>query len=132
MGTTSVPADNDDKPRQVCVETATQVASGRGEIAATLSSRQQHLRGLELERLLLRTNGGDPRHILVVLLCPIGDTLLASPALAALRRRFPHARVTAVVSPKNAGILEANPDITDRIVLPPSGAHHTALLFAGG
>jgi len=29
----------------------------------------------------------EPRHILVSLLSPIGDTLLATPALAALRRR---------------------------------------------
>ncbi len=82
--------------------------------------------------MLLRTNGSDPRHILVVLLCPIGDTLLATPALAALRRRFPHAHITAVVSPKNAGILDDNPDITDRILLPPHGSRHTALRFAGG
>jgi ADP-heptose:LPS heptosyltransferase len=108
------------------------MASARGEIAATLSSRQQHLRSLEYERLLLRTNGGDPRQILVVMLCPIGDTLLATPAIAALRRRFPHARITAVVSPKNVGILEDNPDITDRILLPPYGSQHMALRFAGG
>src|SRR5262249_52453020 len=93
---------------------------------------QEHLRSLELERLLLRTNGGDPRRILVVLLCPIGDTLLATPALAALRRRFPNARVTAVVSPKNARLLADNPDISDRIVLPPRGPQHTVLRFAGG
>ena len=40
----------------------------------------------------------DPGHILVSLLLPIGDTLLATPALAALRRRFPLARITALAS----------------------------------
>jgi ADP-heptose:LPS heptosyltransferase len=125
----NVPDGPEDEPRQVHVETASQVQSGAAE---GLSSRQEHLRRLELERLLLRTNGRDPRHILAVLLCPIGDTLLATPALAALRRRFPDARITAVVSDKNADILDDNPDISDRIVLPPPGTAPTALRFAAG
>ena len=63
----------------------------------------------------------EPRHILVSLLSPIGDTLLATPALAALRRRFPEASLTVIVSASNAGILEGNPDVTDRILVPPDG-----------
>jgi lipopolysaccharide heptosyltransferase II len=73
----------------------------------------------------------EPRHILVSLLSPIGDTLLATPALAALRRRYPEASLTVIVSASNAGILEDNPDVTDRILVPPEGEGSTLRRFAG-
>lgn len=72
----------------------------------------------------------EPRHILVSLLSPIGDTLLATPALAALRRRYPDASLTVIVSASNAGILEGNPDVTDCILVPPEGQGPTLLRFA--
>jgi lipopolysaccharide heptosyltransferase II len=53
----------------------------------------------------------------VGLLCPIGDTLFTTPALAALRRRFPRARITALVSRSNSGILDGNPDLDARILV---------------
>lgn len=58
----------------------------------------------------------EPERVLVGLLCPIGDTLFATPALAALRRRFPDARIDALVYRSNRGILEGNPDVHDHIV----------------
>ncbi len=72
----------------------------------------------------------EPRHILVSLLSPIGDTLLATPALAALRRRYPDASLTVIVSASNAGILEGNPDVTDRILVPHPGKGAPLLRFA--
>jgi lipopolysaccharide heptosyltransferase II len=63
-----------------------------------------------------RLGGLDPQRILIGLLCPIGDTLFATPAVAALRRRFPAAHITALVKRSNAGILEGNPDIDERLV----------------
>lgn len=74
----------------------------------------------------------DPREILVTALCPIGDTLFLTPALALLRRRFPCARVTVVVSPKNEGILAGNPDVDDRILAPERGSATEAARFARG
>jgi lipopolysaccharide heptosyltransferase II len=69
----------------------------------------------------------NPERILVGLLCPIGDTLFATPALAALRRRFPNARITALVSRSNTGILDGNPALDARI-LSDEGREDTGLL----
>jgi heptosyltransferase II len=69
----------------------------------------------------------EPEHILVGLLCPIGDTLFATPALAALRRRFPRARITALVSRRNAGILDGNPAL-DACILSDEGREDGGLL----
>ncbi|MGE5333712.1 MAG: glycosyltransferase family 9 protein [Nitrososphaerota archaeon] len=81
-------------------------------------------------RVIRRIDVREPQHILVSLLSPIGDTLLATPALAALKRRFPDASLTVIVSASNAGILEGNPDVTDRILVPPQGQGPTLLRFA--
>jgi ADP-heptose:LPS heptosyltransferase len=56
--------------------------------------------------------------ILVLMLLPIGDTLFATPALHALRRRYPAARITAVVYPTNRGVLANNPDIDEFLLWP--------------
>ncbi|HEY7091543.1 MAG TPA: glycosyltransferase family 9 protein [Ktedonobacterales bacterium] len=63
----------------------------------------------------------DPKRILVGLISPIGDTLLATPALAALRRAFSTAEIAALVAPSNAGILSGNPDVDRLIYAPASG-----------
>ncbi len=57
--------------------------------------------------------------ILLLLLLPIGDTLFTTPAIHALRRRYPDAEITALVYPTNLGILRNNPDI-DRFLLWPT------------
>src|SRR5262249_40536734 len=59
------------------------------------------------------------QRILVFLLLPIGDTLFATPTIRALRRRYPQARIDALVYPTNAGILEGNPDL-DRVFVYPT------------
>src|SRR5215210_3478444 len=56
--------------------------------------------------------------ILLLMLLPIGDTLFTTPAIRALRRRYPHARITALVYPTNLGILRSNPDIDDFLLWP--------------
>jgi lipopolysaccharide heptosyltransferase II len=58
----------------------------------------------------------DPARILLGMLMPIGDTLFAQPAIAALRRRYPQARLTALTWPTNAPIVAANPDIDETII----------------
>ena len=56
--------------------------------------------------------------ILVQALLPIGDTLFATPAIHALRQRYPGARFTALVYRSNAGILSSNPDIDSLVYWP--------------
>lgn len=58
--------------------------------------------------------------ILVVLLCPLGDTLFATPALRALRRRFPGANITALCWTSNEPLLRYNPHL-DHVVACPGG-----------
>jgi ADP-heptose:LPS heptosyltransferase len=74
----------------------------------------------------------DPRHVLVSLLLPIGDTLFATPALAALRQRFPLAHITALVSRSNAGILEDNPAIDTLMVVDEPGPENKMFRLARG
>jgi ADP-heptose:LPS heptosyltransferase len=69
--------------------------------------------------------------ILIYKLDHLGDVLLATPALRAIRKRFPEADISIVVGEWSRSILEHNPNI-DRIVIYNSGrfaragyAHHT-------
>lgn len=53
-----------------------------------------------------------PRRILVLSLAGIGDTLMATPLLAELRRRFPPARIDVLVLwAGSAQILQGNPNV---------------------
>jgi len=56
------------------------------------------------------------KKILVVRLDTIGDVLLSEPAIAALRQRFPRARIDLVVNGRGQEVLSGNPNI-DSFVL---------------
>src|SRR5258707_15758622 len=56
-------------------------------------------------------------HILVVKLAGIGDLLLATPALRALRETYPQARIDLLVTPDSAGLLNGWGGIDHVIVL---------------
>ncbi|MBV9711915.1 MAG: hypothetical protein JO011_13505, partial [Ktedonobacteraceae bacterium] len=55
-------------------------------------------------------------HILVVKLAGIGDLLLATPALRALRETYPQARIDLLVTPDSAGLLN-DWDVIDNIIV---------------
>ena len=51
------------------------------------------------------------RNILVVSSTAIGDTLLSTPAIRAVRQKYSHARIVAHFNVKNMSLFENNPDI---------------------
>lgn len=53
----------------------------------------------------------EARTILVTFLMHLGDLLLVTPFLTALRRAAPEARITVLVDEKLAGVLRHNPDV---------------------
>src|SRR5580704_17691977 len=53
--------------------------------------------------------------ILVVRLGSMGDVIHALPAVASLKHSFPHSRLTWVIRPKWAGLLEGNPCVDEVI-----------------
>src|SRR6266487_1144482 len=55
-------------------------------------------------------------HILVVKLATIGDLLLATPSLHALRETYPHARIDLLVTPASAGLLD-DWEVIDRVIV---------------
>jgi ADP-heptose:LPS heptosyltransferase len=56
------------------------------------------------------------RRILVIKLRAMGDTLLATPTLSALRLNFPESHLTTLVTPLGASVLETNPDLNEVMV----------------
>ncbi len=58
--------------------------------------------------------------ILVVRSDKIGDVVLTTPAIAALRKRFPEAYITGAVSQVAAEIYRANPHLDSHIVMDPA------------
>jgi heptosyltransferase-2 len=57
----------------------------------------------------------EPKRILLVKLADLGDLLTATPALRALRLRYPAGEITALVTPHAAELLREN-DAVDRIL----------------
>lgn len=58
----------------------------------------------------------DVKKIVVIELAHLGDVLAATPAMRLLRKKFPDARITCVVSPWGKDIVSGNPDIDEIIV----------------
>ena len=61
---------------------------------------------------------GEPASILLVRLRHIGDVVFTTPAVHALRRRFPDAVITYLVEPAAAPIVAGNPHLTEVLVAP--------------
>jgi len=57
------------------------------------------------------TLGQPPNNILVIRRDNIGDLVCTTPAIAALREKFPKAHIAALVNSYNAAILDNNPDL---------------------
>jgi heptosyltransferase-2 len=82
-----------------------------------------HARALGRHR---RRLPGTIARLIVVNMDNIGDVLLSTPALRALRRRFPDARISMVVSEYAADVVRHSPNVDELIVLPSA-----SIYFAG-
>ncbi|MFH0778370.1 MAG: glycosyltransferase family 9 protein, partial [Candidatus Eisenbacteria bacterium] len=71
------------------------------------------------------------RSILVLRPGAMGDVLLTTPALRALKAGFPGARVTALVTRSGEEILKGNPHVDEVIVLDKSSLLSQARVFPG-
>jgi ADP-heptose:LPS heptosyltransferase len=67
---------------------------------------------------------GDPKFI-IIRRDNIGDLVCTTPLFRALRARFPHARIAALVNSYNVPVLEDNPDI-DEVYAYTKAKHRTA------
>ncbi|MGR8929487.1 MAG: glycosyltransferase family 9 protein [Gammaproteobacteria bacterium] len=73
-----------------------------------------------------------PKHILVITLRFLGDTLLTTPLISSLKRAYPTAKIDVLTFKSNAAMLEGNPDISSLLILngKPSALAFANLLFS--
>lgn len=71
-----------------------------------------------------------PARVLAVNLNYLGDALFTTPALAALRARFPHAEIDVLAGARGAAILSGDPAIRRLLVRPPHGGTRRAAALA--
>lgn len=67
---------------------------------------------------MTRPHISPPHRILIVRLSAIGDVVMASPLIKALRRSYPGAHLAWLVEPAAADLLRNNPDLDEVIVWP--------------
>jgi len=72
------------------------------------------------------------RSILVIKLCCMGDGVLAVPAIRALKRHFPQARLVLLCTPRNDGVFEGLPFVDQLVRLEVTGLHGPRELFWTG
>ncbi|MBI4004308.1 MAG: glycosyltransferase family 9 protein [Candidatus Omnitrophica bacterium] len=66
-----------------------------------------------------------PKRILVIRLDRLGDVILSTPVLQALRSRFPHAFIAMMVRPACHDVVEGNPALNEVILYDKEGTHHS-------
>jgi len=71
--------------------------------------------GIDFQAVIDYGLSASMKSILIVRIGAMGDIIHALPGVAALRRRFPDARITWIVEPKWAGLL-AGGGLVDRIL----------------
>ena len=64
-----------------------------------------------------------PKNILIIRTDRIGDVVLTTPAISALRRRFPQAEITLLAAPLTLDLLQGNLDI-DKIMVDDRRGRH--------
>ncbi|MBI4342085.1 MAG: lipopolysaccharide heptosyltransferase II [Candidatus Omnitrophica bacterium] len=64
-----------------------------------------------------------PKRILVIRLDRLGDVILSTPVLQALRQRFPHAFIAMMVRPPCREAVEGNPHLNEVLLYEKEGRH---------
>ncbi|MFZ2054188.1 MAG: glycosyltransferase family 9 protein [Candidatus Aminicenantales bacterium] len=70
-----------------------------------------------------------PQKILLIRLRRIGDIVMTTPAIAALRRSLPQSSLTYVIEEPFRRLVEGNPDLDEILVLPPHQGIFSFLRF---
>ncbi len=78
---------------------------------------------MDTRRLTRLTRAGAVKRILVRATNWIGDAVLTTPALAALRARFPQARIALLAKPAVAELLQCHPAVDDIVLYRDPGPH---------
>jgi predicted lipopolysaccharide heptosyltransferase III len=71
-------------------------------------------------------------NVLLIRLRSIGDTVLMTPVLETLKRWRPSIRVTVILEPLSAPLLESHPQVDELIVLPRTGNGLSDAVFRAG
>ncbi len=69
-----------------------------------------------IRRFATAKNVAEPRVVLLVQLDHLGDAIISTAMLPALRRRYPNARIEVLASPWNREVFEAAPEV-DRVLV---------------
>jgi len=70
---------------------------------------------LPLFYILLFFKRNEAKRILVIQTAKIGDLICSTPVFRAVKKRYPHAHLTAMVNPAARGLLEYNPYVNEVI-----------------
>lgn len=65
----------------------------------------------------------DYKNILIVRTDRVGDVVLTTPAIRALRGAYPHSRISILVAPRTRDLVEGNPDL-DEVLVDDRGKEH--------
>ncbi len=57
----------------------------------------------------------------------VGDAVMTTPAIAQVRKTFPHAKIVLLVKPRVAGVFEGNPHINEILLYEQDGRHKGVL-----
>lgn len=68
-----------------------------------------------------------PKRVLVIRLDRLGDVILSTPVLSALRAHFPHAFIGMLVRPACRDVVEGHPDVHEVMLYDKEGTHHSVL-----
>ena len=75
------------------------------------------------DRVPVAASAGPARRILVVRTDRIGDVVLTTPAIRALRQAYPEAHIAILVAKSTQALVDGNPDLNDVLVDDRRGRH---------